>query len=423
MTQKFVLDTNVLIDNPKIFSELEGCEVLIPMVVVSELDGLKKGPGELGHNARSAIRKLEGASQEGDLVEGVNVDGSLVFVFETAKYETNDDTIVECAIKYGATLISNDANVRLKARALGCEARESYAGGEWDTSQIFGGAARLMVGDVIIDAVYKDQAPKLENTEGRLANEFLILESETCPSKTAMVRYMSDGTLKKVPKSFPDLMEVGFKVCNKEQNFAADLLLDPEIDLVSLVGPSGTGKTMLAIAAGLTQTPCNIFKRSGGQFSRMIIIKTICSMGREIGFLPGSMIEKLSPLIGAIEDNIVSLLGGDKSYFDELVRDGVIELEAAAHIRGRSIQNAFILIDEAQNISKHELKTILTRAGKGSKIVLTGDIEQIDDKHLDHENNGLTHAITSFKGYSIAGHVVLSKGERSELATLASRIL
>jgi PhoH-like ATPase len=207
---------------------------------------------------------------------------------------------------------------------------------------------------------------------------------------------------------------------NKEQAFAIDLLMDPTVKIVSLVGRAGSGKTLMAIAAGLQQT---LGLRGENPYSRLIVSRPVQPMGKDIGFLPGTFEEKMLPWLMPIQDNLQTLLGNNKSALEMYVESGKIEIEALTYIRGRSISNAYIIIDEAQNLTKHEIKTIITRIGEGTKIILTGDIEQIDNVYVNETTNGLAHAVEKFKQHSIAGHVTFKKGERSDVATLASKIL
>ena len=209
----------------------------------------------------------------------------------------------------------------------------------------------------------------------------------------------------------------GLKPRNKEQEFALDLLLDTSIDILTLIGPAGCGKTLMAIAAGLD----GVLEER--KYKRLVVSRPIQPLGKDIGFLPGTMEEKMKPWLMPIQDNIDFLLNGKKDHMDYLFEDGTIQIEALTYIRGRTISNAFIIIDEAQNLTMHELKTIITRVGENTKIVLTGDVEQIDNTYLDATSNGLSYAVEKFKSYDLSGHVTLIKGERSRVATLASKIL
>ena len=223
----------------------------------------------------------------------------------------------------------------------------------------------------------------------------------------------------------------GVKARNKEQMFAMDLLMDPEVQVVSLVGKAGSGKTLVAIAAGLEQVISTLdikydlkkaTKEDAG-YKRLVVSRPVMPMGKDIGFLPGTMQEKMAPWLAPVQDNLKFLTGDDQTTLDDYMDRGIIEMEALTYIRGRSIANAFIVIDEAQNLTAHEIKTILTRVGEGTKIVLTGDIEQIDNIYINEMSSGLTHAVEKMKGFAITGHVTLRKGERSQVATLAAKVL
>jgi PhoH-like ATPase len=211
----------------------------------------------------------------------------------------------------------------------------------------------------------------------------------------------------------------GIRPRNKEQSFLLDSLLDPNIEVVTVIGKAGSGKTICAIAAGLAQT----IDDNDPQYSRIIVSRPVQPLGKDIGFLPGTMEEKMSPWLMPIQDNLQFLMGNDKTTLDIYTQKGIIEIEALTYIRGRSISNAFIIIDEAQNLTTHELKTIITRVGEGTKIVLTGDVEQIDNVYINATSNGLTHAVEKFKLFELAAHVTLLKGERSKVATFAAKNL
>jgi len=210
----------------------------------------------------------------------------------------------------------------------------------------------------------------------------------------------------------------GIDARNKEQSFALELLMDPDVEVVSLIGQAGSGKTLLAVAAGLEQV-----LGDDNEYKKLIVSRPIQPLGKDIGFLPGTLEEKMDPWLMPIKDNLEFLLGNDRDTVKMYFEKGVIEIEAITYIRGRSITNAFIIIDEAQNLTRHELKTILTRVGEGTKIILTGDIEQIDNIYIDETSNGLTYAVEKFKEHDISGHITLQKGERSKVATLAAKIL
>ena len=207
---------------------------------------------------------------------------------------------------------------------------------------------------------------------------------------------------------------------NKEQAFALDLLMNPDIPVVTLVGKAGSGKTLCAIAAGLEQV---VEKSSQTQYKHLIVSRPIQPLGKDLGYLPGTLEEKMNPWLAPIQDNLRFLMGNDKATLEQYMMQGMIEIEALTYIRGRSISDAFIIIDEAQNLTSHELKTIVTRVGENTKIVLTGDIEQIDNVYVDATSNGLTHAVEKLKKFALTGHVTLIKGERSEVASMAAKYL
>ena len=250
-------------------------------------------------------------------------------------------------------------------------------------------------------------------------NQYILFQDEDESSKkSAMARFVSrEEPVRKVIK-YKNIW--GFNARNKEQQYAMDLLFNKDISIVSLTGPAGTGKTLLATACALEQV-INESRTQGG-YDKLIITRPVQPMGRDIGFLPGSLEEKMMPWIAPIRDNLEHLFG-DRGALDLQIEQGVIEIEAMTYIRGRSISNSILIVDEAQNLTAHELKTIITRVGHGTKLILTGDVQQIDNSYVDAVSNGLTHAVEKFKEHGIAGHITLTKGERSTLATLASEIL
>ena len=243
-----------------------------------------------------------------------------------------------------------------------------------------------------------------------------MLVSNSNDKKTALARFFSYND--PLVKMYKMDNVWGIDARNKEQSFALELLMDPDVEVVSLIGQAGSGKTLLAVAAGLEQV-----LGDDSEYKKLIVSRPIQPLGKDIGFLPGTLEEKMDPWLMPIKDNLEFLLGNDRDTVKMYFEKGVIEIEAITYIRGRSITNAFIIIDEAQNLTRHELKTILTRVGEGTKIILTGDIEQIDNIYIDETSNGLTYAVEKFKEYDISGHITLQKGERSKVATLAAKIL
>ena len=247
-----------------------------------------------------------------------------------------------------------------------------------------------------------------------------MLVSSANEKKTALARFYNySNPLRRINGEYKQGVW-GVRPRNKEQNFALNLLLDPDVPIVTLVGKAGSGKTLLALAAGLAQV---VETNAESRYKHLVISRPIQPMGKDIGYLPGTIEEKMAPWLAPIQDNLKYLMGNDKETLQMYTMQGIIEVEALTYIRGRSIANAFIIIDEAQNLTAHELKTIITRVGENTKIILTGDIEQIDNVYVDETSNGLTYAIEKFKSHDITGHMALIKGERSNVATLAAKIL
>jgi PhoH-like ATPase len=285
--------------------------------------------------------------------------------------------------------------------------------------KMFDGADEIVVADKIVEDFYNDIEVLLpEQKEKLYPNQYLVLKSESDKKKSAICRFKDYSTPLRKIYTYNDIW--GLSANNKEQKYAMDLLFDPSIQIISLTGQAGTGKTLIAAACGLEQVLHS--SKSQGGYDKLIITRPVQPMGRDIGFLPGTIEEKMMPWIAPIRDNL-EFLFGDKTALHMQMEQGVIEIEAMTYIRGRSISNAFMIVDEAQNLTAHELKTIITRVGHGTKLVLTGDIQQIDNSYVDAVSNGLTHAVEKFKEYNISGHVTFYKGERSKLATLAAEIL
>ena len=278
------------------------------------------------------------------------------------------------------------------------------------------GYTTVLVDDQIIDRFYEKQSVYLDNKTLH-PNQYVMLVSSANEKKTALGRFIN--TAMPVRQLLKSQKIWGIKPRNKEQQFLMDALMDPSIQIVTIIGKAGSGKTICAIAAGLEQT----IDETTQEYTRVIVSRPVQPLGKDIGFLPGSLEEKMTPWLMPIQDNLQFLMGNDKITLDIYMQKGTIEIEALTYIRGRSISNAFIIIDEAQNLTTHELKTIITRVGEGTKIVLTGDVEQIDNVYIDATSNGLTHAVEKFKRFELASHVTLHKGERSKVATFAAENL
>ena len=286
-----------------------------------------------------------------------------------------------------------------------------------DSDNIYTGFTEILVDDDIVDQFYEKEDVYLNDINLK-TNEYVMLISNTNEKKTALGKHTNEHT--PLRRLYNDKKGVwGIKPRNKEQSFLIDALMDPSIEIVTAIGKAGSGKTLCAIAAGLEQT---LDDRSS-TYTRIIVSRPVQPLGKDIGFLPGTMEEKMSPWLMPIQDNLQTLMGNDKVTLDMYIQQGTIEIEAITYIRGRSIGKAFIIIDEAQNLTTHELKTIITRVGEGTKIVLTGDVEQIDNVYIDATTNGLTHAVEKFKDFELAAHVTLLKGERSRVATFAAENL
>jgi len=440
LKKTFCLDTNVLLYDPSALFTFDDNDIIIPFAVLDELDRKKTRQDEVGANSRATARYLDDLRKEGNLSKGVSLKngGTLKIVRkedliddlpdEIKNLKLVDDIVLATAMSQEGpvSLITKDISLRVKSDSLGvpCEDYLKHHVAE-DTGSIYQGVRRIEATEDQIASFHQKEHglafSKEEKEKYSLhANQFLVMKSN--PSEDASIgRFISvDENIR--PLSKHDKVW-GLKPRNKEQRFALDLLLDDDIKLVTLAGKAGTGKTLLSVASGLEKV------LSDNSYSRLIISRPVHPLGNDIGFLPGTFEEKMLPWTKPILDNLKFLFTEEtkKGKTDPMVsllfEKGTIEIEAITYMRGRSISNAFIIIDEAQNLSVHELKTIITRVGGNTKIILTGDIEQIDNSYVDSVSNGLTYAVEMFKSHSIAGHVNLIKGERSQLATLASRIL
>jgi PhoH-like ATPase len=439
MKKNFVLDTNVLLHDPNALSSFGDNDIVIPIYVIEEIDRFKKELSELGRNARVVSRLIDDFRAQGPLNKGVTMPtgGTLRVLFTNRQLpeklgvtEKMDHRILAVAFdlkereKDKPTLfITKDTNLRIKADVLGIKA-EDYDTERVALDELYTGTQEVKLSGEHIDSFYRDGSLPLKDLglHDVFSNMFLQLIDGANDSHTALGRIDSEG-VKVVPLLKPRGGVWGILPRNREQSFAFDLLLDDRIKLVTLAGKAGTGKTLLALAAGLHKTS------EEGAFQRLLVSRPIFPLGRDIGYLPGDIEDKLNPWMQPIYDNVELLLNLTKKdkrqgrSYRELMDMGLIEIEPLTYIRGRSIPNQYIIIDESQNLTPHEVKTIITRAGDQTKIVLTGDLYQIDNPYVDSTNNGLSHIVNSFKGKGIAGHITLRKGERSELAELASDLL
>ena len=437
MKKIFVLDTNVLLHDPRSMFAFEDHEVVVPIYVIEEVDQFKKDLSELGRNARSIARILDDMRGEGSLTTGVEINegrGKLRVAITTRElppeYQTSqsvDNRIMAVALQCHedfkdrtTTLVTKDVNLRIRAAALGLHV-EDFDSERTDISELYSGVAELDVPGAQIDEFYEKGKLPLPDPY-YCPNQFVFLRDEANASHTAIGKINVDATVIEPLRPMRDTLW-GIRPRNREQAFGVDLLMNDQVKLVTLVGKAGTGKTLLAIAAGLQKVT------EEGVYQRLLISRPIFPLGRDIGFLPGDVEEKLTPWMQPIFDNVEFLMGLSKAdrkrgrSYHELMDLGILEIEPLTYIRGRSIPNQYMIIDEAQNLTPHEVKTIITRAGEGTKIVLTGDPYQIDNPYVDSTNNGLVHIVNRFKQERIAGHVTLTKGERSDLAELATHLL
>ena len=425
----FVLDTNVLVHDPEAFLKFPRHLVIIPMTVLEELDGLKKAPGEVGKNARSTIRSLSAIRTKGSgsLHDGLKISSQSTIRIATEMkrdfgplfdLHSDDNKILMTALllkEQGARVIfvSKDFALRLKAEAIGLES-EDYENLKISYDSLIGGRRTISLDKTAIDTFFKEGHIQLKGTEAKL-NEYVLLTDNQ--NSSSMARFGDNAFVKLVQA--PSLW--GIKPRNTEQKCAVDALLRDEVKLVTLIGPAGTGKTLLALAAGMKK----VF--DDGTYRKILISRPIVPLGRDIGYLPGTKEEKLSSWMQPIFDNLELLCSsqGDENTdtFTWVLENKKIEMEAMTYIRGRSLPKMYIIIDEAQNLTPHEVKTIISRAGENTKVILAGDPTQIDNPYLDKDSNGLTYAFGKFFNHPIAASVFLEKTERSELAALAAELL
>ncbi|MCP9848652.1 PhoH family protein [Cyanobium sp. Morenito 9A2] len=463
MRKTFVLDTNVLLHDPRALTRFEDNDVVIPIEVVEEIDRFKRDPSEKGRNARQVSRLLDGLRQRGNLADGVEIDdvhhGTLKVVFcrsETLsqlppelKGGNGDNNILAVALeqrlqevmgsKPPVVLVTKDTNLRIKADAVGLIAQD-YSTDKVDLADLYPGFCELQVSATLMDQLKGGGGLGIEELPAGVlagvtlqANEGVTLVDERQANHTLLARYVG-ATHRLQPLQKVHRIKLGrILPRNREQTFALDLLLDPALQLLTLVGKAGTGKTLLALAAGLHQVADDHL------YDRLLVTRPVIPLGKDIGFLPGDLQEKMGPWMQPIIDNLDFLLGASatdeagagrgrgnraqRSNWADLKGMGLLEVEAISYIRGRSIPRQFMVVDEAQNLTPHEVKTIVTRVGEGTKIVLTGDPYQIDNPYVDADSNGLTWLVERFKGQGLAGHVTLLQGERSELAELAANLL
>jgi PhoH-like ATPase len=446
----FILDTNVLLFDPLAFGRLGANDIIIPIVVIEEIDRFKREMSENGRHARQFTRLIDDMRKDGELSKGVKLPNGAVLSVELGGgdmplpselgMDKADNKILGLALQLkkesprrAIHLLTKDANLRIKSDALGIIA-EDYEPSNVEPDQLYNGSSTLKVDPSIVDEFYANKrvpfSERLFEHDKEAAkmfypNQYLILKDYANPTHTAMGRYSKELEAI-VPLVKPPEGLWGVFPKNAEQAFAVDALLNDEIKLVSLLGKAGTGKTLFAIAAGLVKTV------DEGVYQRLLVSRPVFPLGKDIGFLPGTVEEKLNPWMQPIYDNIDFLFGNSAANrtrraagkgAQELMNQGMLQIEPLTYIRGRTIPQQYLIVDESQNLSPHEIKTIITRAGDDTKIVLTGDSFQIDNPYVDSANNGLVYLVDRFKSESIAAHVTFSKGERSKLSELASNLL
>ncbi|WP_103668138.1 PhoH family protein [Pseudanabaena sp. BC1403] len=450
MKKIFVLDTNVLLYDPTAMKRFEDNEVVLPMTIIEELDRFKKQPEMIGRNARQVSRSLDELRIQGNIIKGIDLEnGGLLRVAlcdrETLKTlpielegDRNDNAILAVALELKRScqcrvvMVSKDTNLRIKADALGLEAQD-YETNKVDISELYTGITEVTVDPTKIDQLFKNDAITIDGE--RCPNQAVMLVDQFNPSHTALAIASNSSQNSTKLVAINKLVNsgiVGINARNREQKFALDLLLNDAIPLVTLVGKAGTGKTLLAIAVGLHKVA------DERVYTRLLISRPVIPMGKDIGFLPGDIKEKLTPWMQPIYDNFDLIFGSQspkgpkekrslhphtRRGHEDLMERGLLQIEPLTYIRGRTIPQQFLIVDEAQNLTPHELKTILTRAGEGTKVVLTGDPEQIDNPYIDAASNGLTYVVERFKNDPLAGHITLSKGERSQLAERSTELL
>jgi len=436
MTKKiYVFDTSVCLTDFNSIRSYEDNDVVLPLKVLDEIDDQKKRQDGVGTNARSIIRLLDSYRESGSLYEGIRIEENKGLIY-VKNYDPTilpkdldptcpDNQIIATALTERANspdreiiMVSRDINMRVKCDALGLACEDYNVHQVVKTKEeLYTGFTEYLVDDQIVDRFYAGEDVFIDEEADKkfYPNQFVMLISNSNQKKTALAKF--DNSIAPLQKIKENRTVWSLRSKNKEQNFAFELLMNPAVPIVSLIGKAGTGKTLLAVAAGLQQV------MEDSVYKKLIVSRPVQPMGKDIGFLPGTLEEKMNPWLAPIQDNLEFLLGNDKMTLLEHVERGLVEIEALTYIRGRSISNAYIVIDEAQNLTSHEIKTILTRVGENTKIILTGDLDQIDNVYIDGTTNGLAYAVEKLKDYDLAGHIFLRKGERSKVATLAANIL
>ena len=440
MVKTYVLDTNVLLHNPESINSFEDNNVILPMAVIEELDKFKGRHDELGRNAREVIRMLDYLREKGSLRKGVSLEnakdahaaGFLKIITGHGQIEEveldmdmPDNRILRVAHSLHISgedviFVSKDINVRIKADALGMKVMD-FEKEKVSCDELFSGCSTIALPLERLDHFFAEGKIEIEDADF-FPNEFALLVDEGDPENSLLGRAVDSKAL----QFLNSISEQAWKIFprSKEQRIALELLMDPSVMLVTLVGQAGTGKTLLALAAALE----SVLNRR--KYQKILVSRPIVPMGKDLGYLPGDKEEKLFNWMQPIFDNLDYLMHSEKKdsrsarkALDELIRNDLLELEALTYIRGRSIPRQYIIVDEAQNLTPHEIKTIISRAGEDTKIVLTGDPYQIDNPYLDSASNGLIYAVERLKHLNLHGHITLTKSERSSLSAAAAEFL
>jgi PhoH-like ATPase len=433
MSKTYVLDTNIMLHNPEAIFAFEENDVVIPLAVIEEIDNQKRRQDDIGRNARVSSKFLDDLRKKNRLSDGALLPGGGKLRVELNHQEIEklspcfdvqkiDNRILAVAYYFSkenkepVILVTKDLNMRIKADVLGIKVEDFYKD-KVNFQELYSGFAEHKISADDINAFYKQGKVMAADGFKAKPNQFFVLKNNDNPSQSALSRYYKHYFWQ---LQFGESLNWGIRALNKEQKFAIELLSNDSVKVVTLVGNAGTGKTLLALAVGLEK----VVERNN--YTRLLVTRPVVPMGHDLGYLPGSKEEKLRPWMQPIFDNL-EFLSANAPEPLEIINDlkfrGVIELEALTYIRGRSIPKQFIICDEAQNLSPHMIKTLITRVGKGTKIVFTGDLEQIDHPYLDSSSNGLAYLVERMKDEEITGHVTLIKGERSDVAELGSSLL
>jgi len=435
MKKNYVLDTNVLLHDPTSINQFADNTIIIPIDVIQEIDQFKKEISDRGQNAREVSRQLDALRRQRSLAEGAALpNGGVLRVYcgglEDLERRDNgyaDTNILRMAVKIQQAepetpviIVSKDINLRIRADALGLHA-EDYESDRIGLADLYTGEVELTVPAADVVLLKQGQRVPIRNGQTMYPNEFVLVRPDDGSKNTALARVDRTGA-ELVPIQDMNAGVCGIRPRNKEQHFALDALLNEEIKLATIMGKAGTGKTLLAIAAGLHEVA--VKKRYRG----LLVSRPTFAVGRDIGFLPGGGVMKLLPWMQPIRDTLEFLLDSAKSIggrtaLRDLWRSDLIEIQPLAYIRGRSIANHYMVVDEVQNLTPLEVKTSITRVGHHTKVVMTGDPYQIDNPYVDSNSNGFNYVVNKFRPEPIAAHVELVKGERSELAELAANLL